>query len=235
MRLIILFFLISNLFSQSPLKIITNTKVKNDKQIPVIFLMHGYGDNERHFNKFIRNFNREALIVSMRAPFKLSLISLRFLHNKWFHIDIGISGKIKEKKSHILKSEKLIIDTINYIKDEYNIDSTKIFLGGFSQGGMMALHILSKYPEKFKGFIAHSTRLLKDFEFDQNPSKYKDVNLLIIHGKSDLVLRIKNAYKSRETFENLNSNVEFHELKFGHRITLNSINIIEDWFFRLSN
>ena len=83
MKYFILFFLISSLFSQSPLKIITNNQSISDKKVPVIFLMHGYGDNERYFNKFIRNFDEDALIVSMRAPFKLSLISLEFLHNKW--------------------------------------------------------------------------------------------------------------------------------------------------------
>lgn len=235
MKYIISLFLFSSLFSQSPLKIITSKQSFNDKKIPVIFLMHGYGDNERHFNKFIRNFNHEALIVSMRAPFKLSLISLRFLHNKWFHIDIDLKGDLKEKKSHILKSEKLILDTMNYIKDEYNIDTTKIFIGGFSQGGMMALHMLSKYPKKFKGFIAHSTRLLKDFEFHDNLSRYKNLNLLIIHGKRDLVLRIKNAYETKKIFEAMNANIEFHELKIGHRITIDSIRIIEDWFSKISS
>ena len=70
MKYFILFFLISSLFSQSPLKIITNNQSISDKKVPVIFLMHGYGDNERYFNKFIRNFDEDALIVSMRAPFK---------------------------------------------------------------------------------------------------------------------------------------------------------------------
>ena len=235
MKYFILFFLISSLFSQSPLKIITNNQSISDKKVPVIFLMHGYGDNERYFNKFIRNFDEDALIVSMRAPFKFSLISLRFLHNIWFHVDIDWNGNLKEKKSQILRSEKLIIDTITHIQDEYNIDTTKIFIGGFSQGGMMALHILSKYPEKFKGFIAHSTRLLKDFEFQDNLSRYKNLNLLIIHGKRDLVLRIRNAYETKKIFEGMNSNIEFHELKIGHRITIDSINIIENWFSKISS
>ena len=235
MKYFILFFLISSLFSQSPLKIITNNQSISDKKVPVIFLMHGYGDNERYFNKFIRNFDEDALIVSMRAPFKFSLISLGFLHNKWFHVDIDWNGNLKEKKSQILRSEKLIIDTITHIQDEYNIDTTKIFIGGFSQGGMMALHMLSKYTEKFKGFIAHSTRFLKNFEFQDNLSRYKNLNLLIIHGKRDLVLRIRNAYETKKKFDGMNANIEFHELKIGHRITIDSINIIEDWFSRISS
>ena len=33
----------------------------------------------------------------------------------------------------------------------------------------------------------------------------------------------------------MNANIEFHELKIGHRITIDSINIIEDWFSRISS
>ena len=97
MKYFILFFLISSLFSQSPLKIITNNQSISDKKVPVIFLMHGYGDNERYFNKFIRNFDEDAFNSFNESPFKFSLISLRFLHNKWFHVDIDWNGNLKEK------------------------------------------------------------------------------------------------------------------------------------------
>ena len=170
---------------------------------------------------------------------KSSSTLFKFLVEEYLHKEYrGVRKKEQGRKLGYwveILGEKLIIDTINHIQDEYNIDTTKIFIGGFSQGGMMALHILSKYPEKFKGFIAHSTRLLKDFEFQDNLSRYKNLNLLIIHGKRDLVLRIRNAYETKKIFEGMNSNIEFHELKIGHRITIDSINIIENWFSKISS
>ena len=58
------------LFAQEPLKYSINFPEITQSNMPVLFLMHGYGSNEKQFNKLIEAYNNKLLIVSMRAPFR---------------------------------------------------------------------------------------------------------------------------------------------------------------------
>ena len=92
-----------------------------DENSSGLFLMHGYGNNEKQFNRLVEELNNKYLIVSMRAPFNFMVIK-----NRWYEYSIS-DGDTLSNQTQIDLSTKRIIKTIEYIKEEYNIDEKKIF------------------------------------------------------------------------------------------------------------
>ena len=214
------------LFSQEPLKYSIHFPEITQSNMPVLFLMHGYGNNEKQFNRLIEELNNKYLIVSMRAPFNFMVIK-----NRWYEYSIS-DGDTLSNQTQIDLSTKRIIKTIEYIKEEYNIDEKKIFIGGFSQGAIMSYKLALLYPNKFGGIIIHSARLPVEYSVKEL-NLYKNLNILIIHGSEDSGLSTKWAYQGKALFEKLGANTEYYEAKIGHKMNKETYRKIKQWLFTL--
>ena len=214
------------LLAQEPLKYSIHFPEINQSNMPVLFLMHGYGNNEKQFNRLIEELNNKYLIVSMRAPFNFMVIK-----NRWYEYSIS-DGDTLSNQAQIDVSTKRIIKTIEHIEEEYNIDEKKIFIGGFSQGAIMSYKLALLYPNKFGGIIIHSARLPVEYSV-KDLNLYKNLNILIIHGSEDNGLSTKWAYQGKALFEKLGANTEYYEAKIGHKMNKETYGKIKQWLFTL--
>ena len=225
-RLWVILFVVP-LFAQDPLKYSIHFPEISQSNMPVLFLMHGYGNNEKQFNRLIEELNNKYLIVSMRAPFNFMVIK-----NRWYEYSIS-DGDTLSNQTQIDLSAKRIIQTIELIKKEYNVDEQKIFIGGFSQGGIMSYKLALLYPNKFKGIFVHSARLPVEYSVKEPNSSYKNLNILIIHGSKDRGLSTKWAYQGKALFEKLGANTDYYEAKIGHKMNKETYGKIKQWLFTL--
>ena len=215
------------LLAQEPLKYSIHFPEITQSNMPVLFLMHGYGNNEKQFNRLIEELNNKYLIVSMRAPFNFMVIK-----NRWYEYSIS-DGDTLSNQTQIDLSAKRIIQTIELIKKEYNVDEQKIFIGGFSQGGIMSYKLALLYPNKFKGIVVHSARLPVEYSIKEQNSLYKNLNILIIHGSKDRGLSTKWAYQGKDLFEKLGANTNYYEAQIGHKMNKETYGKIKQWLFNL--
>ena len=224
-RLWVILFVLP-LFGQKPLKYSISLPEINQSNMPVLFLMHGYGSNEKQFNELIEVLGNKYLIVSMRAPFKFMVVT-----NRWY--EYGISdGDTLSNQAQIDVSTNRIIKTIEHIKGKYNIDEKKIFIGGFSQGAIISYKLALLYPSKFEGIIIHSARLPVEYSVKE-PHLYKNLNILIIHGSEDSGLSTKWAYQGKALFEKLGANTDYYEAKIGHEMNEDTYSKIRQWLLAL--
>ena len=224
-RLWLILFVVP-LFSQGPLKYSIHFPEITQSNMPVLFLMHGYGNNEKQFNRLVEELNNKYLIVSMRAPFNFMVIK-----NRWYEYSIS-DGDTLSNQAQIDMSTKRIIKTIEHIEEEYNIDEKKIFIGGFSQGAIMSYKLALLYPNKFGGIIIHSARLPVEYSVKEL-NLYKNLNILIIHGSEDSGLSTKWAYQGKALFEKLGANTDYYEAKIGHKMNKETYGKIKQWLFTL--
>ena len=224
-RLWVILFVVP-LFAQDPLKYSIHFPEISQSNMPVLFLMHGYGNNEKQFNRLIEELNNKYLIVSMRAPFNFMVIK-----NRWYEYSIS-DGDTLSNQSQIDMSTKRIIKTIEHIEEEYNIDEKKIFIGGFSKREIMSYKIALLYPNKFGGIIIHSARLPVEYSVKEL-NLYKNLNILIIHGSEDSGLSTKWAYQGKALFEKLGANTDYYEAKIGHKMNKETYGKIKQWLFTL--
>ena len=86
------------LLAQEPLKYSIYFPEITQSNMPVLFLMHGYGNNEKQFNRLIEELNNKYLIVSMRAPFNFMVIK-----NRWYEYSIS-DGDTLSNQAQIIES-----------------------------------------------------------------------------------------------------------------------------------
>jgi phospholipase/carboxylesterase len=110
------------------------------------------------------------------------------------------------------------------------IATKRIVLAGFSQGGVIALHLGLRYERKLAGIMALST-YLHDAErlVDELTLDNADTPIFMAHGLGDPMIPVTRAITSREMLKRLGYRVEWHEYAMGHSVCLEEIRDIARW------
>ena len=109
----------------------------------------------------------------------------------------------------------------------YSAGPARVFLAGFSQGGIMALATLLTAPERVAGAIPMSGRLLPEvLPHAAAAEALRDKPALIAHGTADEKLGIHLARWAGEERARLPIARAYRELPMGHTITNESLNVV---------
>ena len=158
----------------------------NSEDTPFIILMHGKGGNAKSYSQK-GNFNTGISVIYLDAPYAMNPLSGG---NKWYDFKIE-NGDTTSNQIQIKESVQLILNTIKKVIKEKEIKSKHVFIGGYSQGGIISYKIALTYPEIFKGFIISSGRLPVEYAVKNDLSHYQNKKVLIIHGKNDGAIELK--------------------------------------------
>lgn len=88
------------------------------------------------------------------------------------------------------------------------IPSDRIILGGFSQGGALALYSALTYPEKLAGIIGLSCWLPLHSSFPAQKICSDEVPVLLAHGDSDPIVAYKFAQLSHSLLKSFLKNTQ---------------------------
>ena len=100
----------------------------------------------------------------------------------------------------------------------------KFVIGGFSQGGLMALDAGLRRGD-VAGIVVMSGAL---FEADLPPLR-KEQRVLIVHGKLDEMIDVNRARRARRVLEDHGLEPEYHEFAMGHQVTMESIAVVSEF------
>lgn len=106
----------------------------------------------------------------------------------------------------------------------------RIVLAGFSQGGVIALHLGLRAERAFAGIMALSTyvhdheRLAGEVSFAS-----VDVPIFMAHGQMDPMIPVARAVTSRDALTALNYRVEWHAYGMGHQVCAEELADIGGW------
>ena len=121
----------------------------------------------------------------------------------WFDI-LTLSESGSEDEAGIHKASE---DVRKWVDDEISstgLSSERIFLGGFSQGGALAMYTALKYPSKLGGCLAMSSWLPLRNEFPEALSQQnKNLRIFHGHGTSDFVVPFRWGEASRLFLQNI--------------------------------
>ena len=106
----------------------------------------------------------------------------------------------------------------------------RVVLAGFSQGGVIALHLGLRSPDRFAGIMALST-YVHDHEHVGEEVSFAsiDVPILMAHGQMDPMIPIARAITSRETLTSLGYDVDWRAYGMGHQVCPEEIADISAW------
>ncbi|WP_281233208.1 alpha/beta hydrolase [Flavobacterium gelatinilyticum] len=209
--------------------LVRQPKIKTTKP-PLVILLHGVGGNEQNLFSFAPALPDNFVVVSARGPLTFGAGSYA-----WFQVDFsGGKPQINEKQAE--SSRLLLIDFIEDLKKEIDFDPEKVFLMGFSQGGIMSYSTALTAPEKVKGIAVMSGRLLPEIKpFEAKTSKLEKLKVFISHGKQDAVLNHQYAVDAFEYLTTKNIKPEFHSYEEGHTVNQQMFNDVNEWLKAKSN
>lgn len=195
-----------------------------------VIWMHGLGANGYDFADIVPELGlpQEAAIrfIFPHAPVMPVTVNNGYEMPAWFdiiHMDLEQEPDIEG----IEKSSKLVTELIE-AEIEKGIKSERIFLIGFSQGGVMALHTATRYEKKLAGAASLSAFFptAKTMPLDAINSK---IPVFFGHGTHDSVLP---AALSQKAFEFLKSNgnpTERHTYPMQHSVCLEELKVLGKW------
>ena len=91
------------------------------------------------------------------------------------------------------RAEQDVMNVIDLVTEEYNVDTSRVYLHGQNPSGSGALYLGAKYPDRFAALVISSAPIVFDtYPFDRLKGK---VSMMVIHGDQDTTNPIEASKK----------------------------------------
>jgi phospholipase/carboxylesterase len=150
----------------------------------------------------------------------------------WYDIlDMSMDRHIDH--DHIMKSSGWINELVRQEIDR-GIDSRRIIIAGFSQGGAVAYQVALTYPEPLAGLMALSTYLATSETIKPHPANL-NLPILICHGTLDMVVPEFLGRKAVKSVEFMGYHPEYLTYPMQHGVSQDEIADISTWIQKILN
>lgn len=110
------------------------------------------------------------------------------------------------------------------------LDPGRIVLGGFSQGGALALHTGLRYPRELAGIVALSAYLPLHDRIDSDIAvANRATPIFMAHGDGDPVVAPELGARSRDILTDSGYDVAWHSYPMGHEVSAAELAALRDW------
>jgi phospholipase/carboxylesterase len=194
-----------------------------------VIWMHGLGADGYDFVPIVSDLDLPAdagiRFVFPHAPVRPVTLNAGMPMRAWYDIvSLDRAGKVDEKgiRESEARVRKLIADQ--------DVESSRIVIAGFSQGGAIALHTALRHPDPLAGVLALSTYLplADDLARAASPAN-RQTPILMCHGQYDAILSLEFGQTSRDRLVALGHKVEWHEYPMAHEVCAEEIERIGSW------
>ena len=203
--------------------------IPGDDEGDHIFLFHGYGANEfdlASLSEYI--FPRDKPTPNYYFPAGTIPIDydMGYPGKAWFPMDVGALQKAEPRDyadmypPEFERSRKMITEAISWL----GLEPSKIILGGFSQGAMLAVDIALNHEESVKGLLIYSGALVNQKKWQELIPRHQDLSFFQSHGTQDPLLRIEAAEELNKTLLHGGMKGEFFSFSGGHEISQETLN-----------
>lgn len=219
-HLLILFFLSFNSFSYSQLKTITNKttypfwihvpKSETTKKHPVLIFLHGKSLSGTDLNRVRRYGVLRAMDKGRNIP--AIVVAPQLAKGSW--------------------NPDKVLEILEYVKKNYNVDESRIYVCGMSLGGYGTLHFAGKHADKITAAVA-----ICGGGNVSDGCKLATIPLWIQHGDVDYIVPMSESKKVVEAIKKCdeNADVTLTIIKGGNHGNVERLfheDALYDWLFK---
>jgi phospholipase/carboxylesterase len=180
----------------------------------LLVLMHGVGSNEQDLFGLARLMPPQFHVLSLRAPYVLSPDAYA-----WFEFQVLANGERHINEEQERESRFLVGEMITSASQQLGVPPERVVVGGFSQGGIMALSLLLTQPAKVRAAMVWHSRLLPQVvPHIAPPEAFEGKALWVSHGSADNVIAPSAAQATRELARGLPLALSGADFPGGHEI-----------------
>jgi phospholipase/carboxylesterase len=206
-------------------------EVTGDEGAPSIMLLHGFGADALDLLP-LSHIHQERPRPTWYFPDGPLPIEIApgYMGRAWFEISLqllqdSIAKKRAEDLLHSFPQDLAKYrQPIENLIVELNITLSKLFLGGFSQGAVLATDIALHAFENIAGLIVLSGALVHQEEWKRLAAAHPGLHFFQSHGEKDGVLPFSGAEELEKLFLAEKFNGKLHSFHGSHEIPQNTLN-----------
>jgi phospholipase/carboxylesterase len=197
-----------------------------------VIWLHGLGADGHDFVPIVPELELPAepavRFVFPHAPVRPVTLNNGMRMRAWYDIKT-LTAEGRADETGIRESAALLA---GYIARERatGVESSRIIVAGFSQGGAIALHQGLRHPEPLAGILALSSYLPLATTLEAERTEVnRAIPILMCHGLYDPVLPHALGLMARDALRNLGYAVDWKEYPMQHQVCLPEIQDISNW------
>jgi phospholipase/carboxylesterase len=178
--------------------------------------------------ELVRPGERALRFVFPHAPVRPVTLNGGYPMRAWYDI-IGIDRASRQDERGVRASNEAVCELIRR-ENGRGVETSRIVLAGFSQGGALAIFTATRYPERLAGIIALSAYMVLAGSFATERSEANSKTpIFMAHGTADPVVDPSLGTETRRMLEASSYLVEWHAYPMGHTVSVEEVAAIAAW------
>ncbi|MDX9768684.1 MAG: alpha/beta hydrolase [Ectothiorhodospiraceae bacterium] len=195
-----------------------------------VIWLHGLGADGHDFEPIVPEFDLPATttvrFVFPHAPVRPVTVNAGMRMRAWYdfaRMDLVGSETWEHISESVQQVRALMAEEVRL-----GIAPERVFLAGFSQGGVIALHAGLTHPEPIGGVIALSTYL----PFAERVAPRQRPAVFLAHGQHDPVIPLAAAERARDWLKDAGCDLRWQVYPMQHSVCMPEIADIRSWLLR---
>ena len=206
-----------------------------------IIWLHGLGADGEDFVPITKEINLPVAVrfIFPHAPEIPVTLNGGYIMRAWYDItesELATDSKASVRKQDAagIRASQVEIEKLITQEHQRGTPSTRIFLAGFSQGGVIALQTGLRQSERLGGILALSTYLaLPETLAEEVTAASKGTPIFMAHGRSDPIVPFALGKSSRDKLQQQGYQVDWHEYAMPHSVCPEEVSDIEAWLAQI--
>lgn len=202
-----------------------------------IIWMHGLGADAHDFEPIVpalaEPLRRPLRFVFPNAPVRPVTVNAGYPMRAWFDISVLGGSSVAPDEPGIRESAAAIRALVRR-ENEHGVPTNRIVLGGFSQGGGMAVFSGLRHPGRLAGIVALSGFPLLTSTLDaERQGANQETPIFLGHGTFDPMVDVRLGEELRSTLESRGYAVEWHTYPIPHTVSPEEVLHVAGWLRRV--
>ena len=164
-----------------PYAIFVPSSYDSSQGAPLIVSLHGLGRSHDWLMGY------HGLLDQAEANGYIVITPLGYIRRGWY-------GSIElEDMQDAQRSEQDVMNVLQLMRDEFNVDSNRIYLWGHSMGGAGTYHIAAKYPDLFAGLGVAAPAPEANAPMDNILNSIKHLPIFVLQGDEDAAVPVERT------------------------------------------
>jgi phospholipase/carboxylesterase len=201
-----------------------------------VIWLHGLGADGWDFVPLVRELplpeDLQLRFIFPHAPVRPVTINHGHEMRAWYDIAMSDIARLPDEGG--IRESQAAVETLIAREAQRGVDSSRIVLAGFSQGGAIALQAGLRHPGKLGGIAALSTYLTLEPSLDAEATPANRATpVFMAHGEQDPVVPLTLAQQARAALVKRGYTVEWHTYPMPHSVHPEEVRDLADFFARV--
>ena len=164
-----------------PYAVFVPSSYDNSQPAPLIVSLHGLGRTHDWLMGY------HGLLDQAEASGYIVVTPLGYIRRGWY------GSRTLDDMQDAERSEQDVMNVLQLMRDEFSVDSNRIYLWGHSMGGAGTYHIAAKYPDMFAGLGVAAPAPEADAPMNTILNNIKHLPIFVLQGDEDAAVPVERT------------------------------------------